>query len=158
MSVVTCFTIKFRDSGQSRLVEEVVYKSTTELFAKKGDEKTLDNFIPKSESDFMEYVELISHKLHPYEKSFHYIGLLKVVMRLSTTALKAADAKEGANQTRTKNKKQNIAWHGEQHEHGPSLNRQAQEPNHELGPIGQRRDRAPLPAKRVGMTGPDVSE
>ncbi|KAK1312250.1 hypothetical protein QJS10_CPA07g01398 [Acorus calamus] len=81
---------------QQRLVEEADYKSTTELFAKKDDEKTLDNFIPKSESDFMEYAELISHKLRPYEKSFHYIGLLKAVMRLSTTALKAADAKEVA--------------------------------------------------------------
>ncbi|XP_044477091.1 eukaryotic translation initiation factor 3 subunit J-A-like [Mangifera indica] len=79
---------------QQRLVEEADYQSTTELFAKRGDEKTLDNFIPKSESDFSEYAELISHKLRPYEKSFHYIGLLKAVMRLSMTTLKAADAKE----------------------------------------------------------------
>ncbi|XP_031255244.1 eukaryotic translation initiation factor 3 subunit J-like [Pistacia vera] len=79
---------------QQRLVEEADYQSTTELFSKKGDEKTLDNFIPKSESDFLEYAELISHKLRPYEKSFHYIGLLKAVMRLSMTSLKAADAKE----------------------------------------------------------------
>lgn len=48
-------------------MEEADYKSTTELFAKKGDEKTLENFIPKSESDFSEYAELISHKLRPYE-------------------------------------------------------------------------------------------
>ncbi|GLT45739.1 hypothetical protein SLA2020_195480 [Shorea laevis] len=82
---------------QQRLVEEADYRSTTELFAKKdGDDKTLDNFIPKSESDFLEYAELISHKLQPYEKSYHYIGLLKAVMRLSMTALKAADAKEVA--------------------------------------------------------------
>uniref|UniRef100_A0A803L5G1 Eukaryotic translation initiation factor 3 30 kDa subunit n=1 Tax=Chenopodium quinoa TaxID=63459 RepID=A0A803L5G1_CHEQI len=81
---------------QQRLVEEADYKATTELFARKGDDKTLDNFIPKSESDFLEYAELISHKLRPYEKSFHYIGLLKAVMRLSTTSLKAADAKEVA--------------------------------------------------------------
>uniref|UniRef100_A0A5B7BAQ2 Eukaryotic translation initiation factor 3 subunit J n=1 Tax=Davidia involucrata TaxID=16924 RepID=A0A5B7BAQ2_DAVIN len=81
---------------QQRLVEEADYRSTTELFAKTGDEKSLDNFIPKSESDFLEYAELISHKLRPYEKSFHYIGLLKAVMRLSMTALKAADAKEVA--------------------------------------------------------------
>ncbi|GLT32557.1 hypothetical protein SLA2020_072160 [Shorea laevis] len=82
---------------QQRLVEEADYKSTTELFAKKGgDDKTLDNFIPKSESDFMEYAELISNKLRPYEKSYHYIALLKAVMRLSMTALKAADAKEVA--------------------------------------------------------------
>ncbi|XP_043701783.1 eukaryotic translation initiation factor 3 subunit J-A [Telopea speciosissima] len=81
---------------QQRLEEEADYKSTTELFAKRGDEKTLDNFIPKSESDFIEYAELVSHKLRPYEKSFHYIGLLKAVMRLSMTSLKAADAKEVA--------------------------------------------------------------
>ena len=48
-------------------MEEADYKSTTELFGKRGDEKTLDNFIPKSESDFLEYAELISHKLRPYE-------------------------------------------------------------------------------------------
>ena len=50
-----------------RLVEEADYKSTKELFGKKGDEKTLENFIPKSESDFQEYAELISHKLVPFE-------------------------------------------------------------------------------------------
>ncbi|GFQ01816.1 eukaryotic translation initiation factor 3 subunit j, partial [Phtheirospermum japonicum] len=77
-----------------RLVEEADYKSTAELFAKKGDDKTLENFIPKTESDFAEYAELISHKLLPYEKSYHYIGLLKAVMRLSLTSLKGSDAKE----------------------------------------------------------------
>lgn len=50
-------------------MEEADYRSTAELFAKKGDEKTLDNFIPKSESDFLEYAELISNKLRPYEVS-----------------------------------------------------------------------------------------
>ncbi|XP_041011936.1 eukaryotic translation initiation factor 3 subunit J-like [Juglans microcarpa x Juglans regia] len=79
---------------QQRLVEEADYSSTKELFGKTGDEKTLDNFIPKSESDFLEYAELISHKLRAHEKSYHYIGLLKAVMRLSMTAMKAADAKE----------------------------------------------------------------
>ncbi|KAJ6797634.1 eukaryotic translation initiation factor 3 subunit J-like isoform X1 [Iris pallida] len=79
---------------QQRLVEEADYRATTELFAKKGDEKSLENFIPKSESDFMEYAELISHKIRPYEKSFHYLGLLKAVMRLSMSSLKAADAKD----------------------------------------------------------------
>ncbi|XP_016712773.2 eukaryotic translation initiation factor 3 subunit J, partial [Gossypium hirsutum] len=79
---------------QQRLVEEADFRSTTELFAKKGDIKTVDNFIPKSESDFEEYAELISHKLCPYDKSYHYIALLKAVMRLSTISLKAADAKD----------------------------------------------------------------
>ncbi|KAI3456331.1 hypothetical protein Pfo_012994 [Paulownia fortunei] len=81
---------------QQRIVEEADYKSTAELFSKKGDEKTLDNFIPKTESDFAEYAELVSYKLRPYEKSYHYIGLLKAVMRLSLTSLKGADAKEVA--------------------------------------------------------------
>ncbi|KAL0015068.1 hypothetical protein SO802_002137 [Lithocarpus litseifolius] len=81
---------------QQRLVEEADYKSTKELFGERGDEKTLDNFIPKSESDFLEYAELISHKLRPFEKSFHYITLLKAVMRLSMTTLKAVDAKDVA--------------------------------------------------------------
>lgn len=79
---------------QQRLVEEADYKSTAELFAKKGDERTLDNFIPKSENDFLEYAELISHKILPYEKSFHYLGLLKAVIRLSMASLKVADARE----------------------------------------------------------------
>ncbi|KAL8467921.1 hypothetical protein ACS0TY_031243 [Phlomoides rotata] len=81
---------------QQRLVEEADFKATAELFAKNSDEKTLDNFIPKSESDFLEYAELISQKLRPHEKSYHYIGLLKSVMRLSLTSLKGADAKEVA--------------------------------------------------------------
>uniref|UniRef100_A0A7N0U4B4 Eukaryotic translation initiation factor 3 subunit J n=1 Tax=Kalanchoe fedtschenkoi TaxID=63787 RepID=A0A7N0U4B4_KALFE len=81
---------------QQRLVEESDYKFTTALFGKKDDEKSLDTFIPKSESDFAEYAELISHKLRPYEKSFHYLGLLKAVMRLSMVNLRAADAKEVA--------------------------------------------------------------
>ncbi|XP_021728262.1 ATPase family AAA domain-containing protein FIGL1-like [Chenopodium quinoa] len=46
--------------------------------------------------DFLEYAELISYKLRLYEKSYHYVGLLKAVMRLSTGSLKAADAKEVA--------------------------------------------------------------
>ncbi|XP_027342873.1 eukaryotic translation initiation factor 3 subunit J-A-like isoform X2 [Abrus precatorius] len=79
---------------QQRLVEEADYKSTKELFGARADEKNIDSFIPKSESDFSEYAELISDKLHPFEKSFHYIGLLKAVMRLSMTSLKGADAKD----------------------------------------------------------------
>ncbi|NP_001351830.1 eukaryotic translation initiation factor 3 subunit J-like [Cicer arietinum] len=79
---------------QQRLVEEADYKSTKELFGGSNDEKNLDTFIPKSESDFVEYAELISHRLRPFEKSYHYMGLLKAVMRLSMTSLKGADAKD----------------------------------------------------------------
>jgi translation initiation factor 3 subunit J len=80
---------------QQRLVEEADFKSTAELFAKKdSSEKSLETFIPKSESDFAEYAELIANKIRPYEKSFHFMGLLKNVMRLSMTSLKGAEAKE----------------------------------------------------------------
>ncbi|KAG8057952.1 hypothetical protein GUJ93_ZPchr0002g25057 [Zizania palustris] len=80
---------------QQRLVEEADFKSTTELFRNKNvSEKSLDTFIPKSESDFAEYAELIANKLRPYEKSFHYMSLLKNIMRLSMKSLKGADAKD----------------------------------------------------------------
>ncbi|KAI9074322.1 hypothetical protein K1719_043694 [Acacia pycnantha] len=80
-------------SRQQRLVEEVGYKST-KLFGNKSDEKNLNNFIPKSESDFLEYAELISHKLRPFEKSYHYMNLLKTVMKLSLTSLKGSEVEE----------------------------------------------------------------
>ncbi|CAN1235853.1 Eukaryotic translation initiation factor 3 subunit J, partial [Linum perenne] len=81
---------------QQRLVEEADYRNTKELFGSSNDEKNIDNFIPKSESDFVEYAELISNKLRQHEKSYHFIPLLKSVMRLSMTSLKAADAKDVA--------------------------------------------------------------
>ncbi|KAJ0580484.1 putative eukaryotic translation initiation factor 3 subunit J [Helianthus annuus] len=73
------------------------YKNTAELFAsKKDDDKTIDNFIPKSESDFLQYAQLISNKFCPFEH----------VMRLLMTSLKAADAKEVASSvTAVANKK-----------------------------------------------------
>ncbi|EOA35694.1 hypothetical protein CARUB_v10020920mg [Capsella rubella] len=81
---------------QQRLVEESDYRSTAELFRVKDEGKNLDTFIPKSESDFLEYAELISHRIKPYEKSYHYIALLKTIMRLSLTNMKAADVKDVA--------------------------------------------------------------
>ncbi|KAJ7558352.1 hypothetical protein O6H91_04G035000 [Diphasiastrum complanatum] len=81
---------------QQRLVEEADYRVTTELFGKSSGGQTLDEFIPKSEEDFLEYAELIAQKLRPFEKSFHYLTLLKAVMRNAVSSLKAADAKEVA--------------------------------------------------------------
>ena len=57
-----------------RLVEEADYKATAELFGTKDEEKKLDVFIPKSESDFLEYAEMISHKLKPYEVCLHSLS------------------------------------------------------------------------------------
>ncbi|KAI5445124.1 hypothetical protein KIW84_013395 [Lathyrus oleraceus] len=53
---------------QQRLVEEADYKSTKELFGGANDEKNIDTFIPKSEGDFLEYAELISHRLRAFEE------------------------------------------------------------------------------------------
>lgn len=50
-----------------RLIEEADYRSTAELFASKNPDATLENFIPKSEDDFLEYAELIAQKLRPFE-------------------------------------------------------------------------------------------
>ncbi|XP_024007628.1 eukaryotic translation initiation factor 3 subunit J [Eutrema salsugineum] len=79
-----------------RLVEEADYRATAELFGSKNEEKRLDMFIPKSENDFLEYAEMISQRLKPFEKSYHYIALLKIVMRLSVANMKAADVKDVA--------------------------------------------------------------
>ncbi|KAF3575609.1 hypothetical protein DY000_02033377 [Brassica cretica] len=40
-----------------RLVEEADYQATAELFGAKTQEQNIDIFIPKSESDFLEYAE-----------------------------------------------------------------------------------------------------
>jgi translation initiation factor 3 subunit J len=56
--------------GQQRLVEESDYQHTTELFGAQkssGGGLTLDDFIPKSEYDFLEYAELLAQKLRPFE-------------------------------------------------------------------------------------------
>lgn len=81
---------------QQRLVEESDYQATTELFGKRNGDRSLDSFIPKSESDFNDYAELLAQKLRPYEKSFHYLTMLKALMRHAMVSLKAADAKEVA--------------------------------------------------------------
>ncbi|XP_042516908.1 eukaryotic translation initiation factor 3 subunit J-like [Macadamia integrifolia] len=66
-----------------------------EAKTKSGEEKiSLNNLIPKTESDFMEYAELVSHKLRTCENSFYYKGLLKTLIRLSLTNLEAVDVKE----------------------------------------------------------------
>ena len=73
-----------------RLVEEADYKNTAELFAsKKGDAKSIDTFIPKSESDFIEYAELISSKLRPFEvySICYIISCGSLLLTLYTTQL-----------------------------------------------------------------------
>ncbi|KAF5955526.1 hypothetical protein HYC85_008382 [Camellia sinensis] len=49
-------------------------KSSEELFTESGNEKSVDNLIPKSETDFLEYANLISQKLHQYEMCSHLNG------------------------------------------------------------------------------------
>ncbi|KAJ6735229.1 EUKARYOTIC TRANSLATION INITIATION FACTOR 3 SUBUNIT J [Salix purpurea] len=77
---------------QQRLVEEADFRSTTELFAKKGDEKSLDSFIPKSESDFLEYAELISHKLRSFEVCKRSSASVSAIANKKIKAEKEANA------------------------------------------------------------------
>ncbi|KAG5227357.1 eukaryotic translation initiation factor [Salix suchowensis] len=80
---------------QQRLVEETDFRFTTELFAKKGDEKSLDSFIPKSENDSWNIQNLFLINFAQLRcESYHYNGLLKAIMRPSMTGMKAADANE----------------------------------------------------------------
>ncbi|XP_024374457.1 uncharacterized protein [Physcomitrium patens] len=80
---------------QQRLVEEADYQNTSELFGgKTRGGRSLEDFIPKSEDDFLEYAELLAQKIRPFEKSFHYMTLLRAIMRHSVANMKASDAKE----------------------------------------------------------------
>ncbi|GFZ09615.1 translation initiation factor eIF3 subunit [Actinidia rufa] len=77
-----------------RLVEEADFKSTRELFGGDVTRRPLIILFPnlKVISQNMRNSFLINF----VHMSFHYIGLLKAVMRLSMTSLKGADAKEVA--------------------------------------------------------------
>lgn len=56
------------DYRLNRLVEEADYQHTTELFGGKSTGgRSLEDFIPKSEQDFLEYAELLSQKIRPFE-------------------------------------------------------------------------------------------
>lgn len=57
-------------------MEEADYQSTAELFGVKSVEKSPDMFIPKSESDFLDYAELISQRLVPFEVCYILFLLL----------------------------------------------------------------------------------
>lgn len=58
----------YSDNAFDRLVEEADYQHTTELFGGKSSAgRSLEDFIPKSEMDFLEYAELLAQKIRPFE-------------------------------------------------------------------------------------------
>ncbi|CAI5513950.1 unnamed protein product [Closterium sp. Naga37s-1] len=81
---------------QQRLVEESDFKATKELFGgkKKEAERSLDDFLPKSEADFNEFADLIAARITPHSKSFHYVSLIKNILRKVEAPLVGKDAKE----------------------------------------------------------------
>ncbi|GJP48613.1 hypothetical protein CLOM_g7904 [Closterium sp. NIES-68] len=80
---------------QQRLVEESDFKATKELFGKKKEaERSLDDFLPKSEADFNEFADLIAARITPHSKSFHYVALIKNILRKVEAPLVGKDAKE----------------------------------------------------------------
>lgn len=82
---------------QQRSVEEADYQNTSELFGiKSRGGVSLNDFIPKSEDDILEYAEMISRKIRPFERSFHYMTLLRALLRHSVASMKGSDAKEVA--------------------------------------------------------------
>eukprot|EP00897_Mesotaenium_endlicherianum_P003287 jgi/Mesen1/2987/ME000176S02019 len=78
---------------RQRLVEEADFKHTKELF---GDAalKSLDDVTPKSEAEYMEYAELVASKVTAFEKSYHYMAMLKAFLRKATASMDATMAKE----------------------------------------------------------------
>ncbi|EFJ09892.1 hypothetical protein SELMODRAFT_129237, partial [Selaginella moellendorffii] len=81
---------------QQRLVEEADYQVTTELFGKESRGRPFEGFLPKSEADFIEYADLVARELKNYETSYHYMTMLKTLLKTATASMKAADVKEVA--------------------------------------------------------------
>uniref|UniRef100_A0A0D9WI64 Uncharacterized protein n=1 Tax=Leersia perrieri TaxID=77586 RepID=A0A0D9WI64_9ORYZ len=55
----------------------------------------IEKFIPKSEKEFAEYAERIARDLlRPYEKSYHYVGLMKAMNKLAVASLTSTNIKE----------------------------------------------------------------
>lgn len=82
---------------QQRLVEESDYNNAKELFgttSSSKEAKSLDDMLPKSEADFVQYAELLASKAVHFEKSYHYQALLKAFFRKATAGLSASDAKD----------------------------------------------------------------
>eukprot|EP00245_Coleochaete_scutata_P002728 TRINITY_DN13780_c0_g1_i1.p1 TRINITY_DN13780_c0_g1~~TRINITY_DN13780_c0_g1_i1.p1 ORF type:complete len:229 (-),score=89.94 TRINITY_DN13780_c0_g1_i1:852-1538(-) len=78
-----------------RIVEEADLASTKELFKSEGKEsKSLDDFIPKSETDFIEYGRLVAAKITPYQKNFPYMAMLKELLKNVTNDMDSVSVKE----------------------------------------------------------------
>uniref|UniRef100_A0A0E0HGC4 Uncharacterized protein n=1 Tax=Oryza nivara TaxID=4536 RepID=A0A0E0HGC4_ORYNI len=59
------------------------------------DNEPIEKFVPKSEKEFAEYAERIAKDLlRPYEKSYHYIGLMKAMNKLAVASLTSTSVKE----------------------------------------------------------------
>lgn len=64
----------------NRLVEEADYQNTSELFGgKTRGGRSLEDFIPKSEDDFLEYAELLAQKIRPFEVFYMQSHLMGVI-------------------------------------------------------------------------------
>eukprot|EP00271_Cylindrocystis_brebissonii_P011673 TRINITY_DN29578_c0_g1_i1.p1 TRINITY_DN29578_c0_g1~~TRINITY_DN29578_c0_g1_i1.p1 ORF type:complete len:225 (+),score=81.45 TRINITY_DN29578_c0_g1_i1:326-1000(+) len=80
---------------QQRLVEESDFKLMKEMIGGKSEElKSLDDFIPKTEAEFLQYSELVAGKLTAFNKSFHYMAMVKAFVRKATVSLTAAETKD----------------------------------------------------------------
>uniref|UniRef100_A0A0E0L497 Uncharacterized protein n=1 Tax=Oryza punctata TaxID=4537 RepID=A0A0E0L497_ORYPU len=81
--------------------------STSNAAAEKAQKQSdngepIEKFIPKSEKEFAEYAERIAKDLlRPYEKSYHYIGLMKAMNKLAVASLTSTSVKEIASSMTT---------------------------------------------------------
>lgn len=78
---------------QQRLVEEADYRATRELFG--GEDRSLDNLLPKSVKDFETYAEIMFNKyLAPHAEHKHYKLLVKQVVKLAVGPLGVQETKD----------------------------------------------------------------
>uniref|UniRef100_J3M8H7 Eukaryotic translation initiation factor 3 30 kDa subunit n=1 Tax=Oryza brachyantha TaxID=4533 RepID=J3M8H7_ORYBR len=62
---------------------------------KQSHDEPIEKFVPNSEEEFAEYAERIARDLlRPYEKRYHYIGLMKAMNRLAVASLTPGNIKE----------------------------------------------------------------
>jgi hypothetical protein len=86
--------LKGAGRGLHRLVEESDFELAQEAFGGAAA-LDLDKFIPKSQGEFEMYAKVVASKLlKPYERSAHYMNMMKALLRATTSFMDASEAKE----------------------------------------------------------------
>jgi hypothetical protein len=75
-------------------VEESDFQNTQDVFSGLDSVSVISTSDPKDEKDFEALADVLGKKLTVYEKSFHYRGFLKSLLKHTTQNLKAEEIKD----------------------------------------------------------------